>query len=66
MAAKRTAIIGIIIAVIITIIGLWGAFFYRDEGHLWIQNIYSDLFGAGIFAAILFIFIFVFELLDGD
>ena len=43
MASKKLfEIIGIIVAIILTGVGLWGAYFYRDTS-LWLNNIFSDL-----------------------
>jgi len=66
MASKKLfEIIGIIVAIILTGVGLWGAYFYRDTS-LWLNNLYSDLFGSGILLALIFAILLIIELFDGD
>jgi len=65
MVSKKLSITGIIIALIFTGVGLFGAYFYRDSS-LWLNNIYSDIFGSGVLVAAIFIVVLFTDIFDGD
>ncbi|MAH46020.1 hypothetical protein CMI37_09320 [Candidatus Pacearchaeota archaeon] len=60
--SKVTSGIITAVSVVVTVVGYWGANRFADD--LVKQNLYSDMFGAGIVLSVAFVINFIYELFN--